>query len=1124
MTANFNRFYNNNYFTMFNGLGTANLENNWWGSNNPDFNSLIFVVGGSVSNNTWLKFSLTANPLSISPGQISTITLDFTHNSAGQDVSANLIGFPVTFSLVDGPFGTLNEPTSKNTTNGIASVLFKSLISGIQRISAVVDNQYAEVSVNSQGPHNTADLVITKTFVDALGNLIDNVNYQGTVYVKINVTNNGPNIANGVYITDIFPDELTPIIASSKYSYDNGATWISYLTDFYASINGQYFIWDLIDGRSGSSPKLSINSGQSFIALIPAINTGYGNAIISNTVKIDDWLLEQYDPNKANNVATDSYTATNAVALITMTNEFRYTPDGPAITTANLGDTIYTVITLINHGPDVVSIYLSELTEGIDLNPGGISQGWIHTQGVFNDGVASIYTSWDVIYTTEQILADIEIPLFLSNATFSGYATVIIKGVVTEVGRVNNTANMVWSDPYYSGTLPSATAQLTVPGAHVTLDKTMTGTPEYWQLVTFHITAHNNGPSDAEGVQVKDLLPEGLTYVSSTPSGTTTYDDATGIWDIGTLVLGGADATLDIVANVTGTGTIVNWANVTAQTTPDSRPFNSTNFTFNVEPASIITMTKEFRSTIDGTAITTANYMDTIYAVLNVTNNGPDDATNININDVFSGFNYQGSYWVNYGSGWIFQDTTSPFNGVNWIIPSLSNGKSILLALGGTVDTTGDDSVTNTATQYAQDQDHGDTWPSATASLDVPEAAYVDVSKQFRDSPWGDIITTTLYKDTIYAIVKVENQGPDFTSLTLGDLLTGMNWTGNYYTLSGTINPSDPNNWVLNDLVNVFDGTNWTIPNLSSDLGGNVKQLAIEVIVNQTGILSNYAETTSQSAYPCNGLDSDTAYITANHSPTSLTVDDVTGNKGTTVNLKATLIDTAHANIPISGKTILFKVNGVDAGTAITDVNGVATLPYSINLVGGTYTIGAEFVTDDQYMGSTDTGTLKVPQSSIYVLTTVSNSNPTVGEIITVTFKLGNNGPDAADDVVLTYIIPEGMEFVSLQTQPGYPEGVYNPATRTITWNLGTVPILDPWIKIKLKSLKSGTFIIKPTVTTSTYDPTINESVQSATVNTVIKASAYSDTVRMQNTGMPLNYLAIAVLMVISGLILPKIK
>ena len=67
-------------------------------------------------------------------------------------------------------------------------------------------------------------------------------------------------------------------------------------------------------------------------------------------------------------------------------------------------------------------------------------------------------------------------------------------------------------------------------------------TPAVGTNVTFTITATNLGPNAATGVQVRDLLPPGLTFVSATPS-QGTYTPGTGVWDIGNLALN-ATATL----------------------------------------------------------------------------------------------------------------------------------------------------------------------------------------------------------------------------------------------------------------------------------------------------------------------------------------------------------------------------------------------------------------------------------------------------------------------------------------------------------------------------------------------------------------------------------------------------
>jgi hypothetical protein len=70
-------------------------------------------------------------------------------------------------------------------------------------------------------------------------------------------------------------------------------------------------------------------------------------------------------------------------------------------------------------------------------------------------------------------------------------------------------------------------------------------------------------------VEVTDLLPAGVTFVSASFSDETdSYDADTGVWLIGALP-DGASAQLEITVEVTGTGEIVNTAEVTANHLPD---------------------------------------------------------------------------------------------------------------------------------------------------------------------------------------------------------------------------------------------------------------------------------------------------------------------------------------------------------------------------------------------------------------------------------------------------------------------------------------------------------------------------------------------------------------------------
>jgi uncharacterized repeat protein (TIGR01451 family) len=70
-------------------------------------------------------------------------------------------------------------------------------------------------------------------------------------------------------------------------------------------------------------------------------------------------------------------------------------------------------------------------------------------------------------------------------------------------------------------------------------------------VVEISVVASNNGPLDATLLQVRDSIPTGATFVSSTET-TGTYANGTGIWDIGSLAAGASD-TLRIRVAITAT-------------------------------------------------------------------------------------------------------------------------------------------------------------------------------------------------------------------------------------------------------------------------------------------------------------------------------------------------------------------------------------------------------------------------------------------------------------------------------------------------------------------------------------------------------------------------------------------
>jgi choice-of-anchor A domain-containing protein/uncharacterized repeat protein (TIGR01451 family) len=85
--------------------------------------------------------------------------------------------------------------------------------------------------------------------------------------------------------------------------------------------------------------------------------------------------------------------------------------------------------------------------------------------------------------------------------------------------------------------------------ADLSITKTVdNNSPKPGDEITYLITVTNNGPSSTTGVTVSDLVPTSVDYISSTPS-TGTYNNLTGIWNIGSLA-NNEIATLSITVKI----------------------------------------------------------------------------------------------------------------------------------------------------------------------------------------------------------------------------------------------------------------------------------------------------------------------------------------------------------------------------------------------------------------------------------------------------------------------------------------------------------------------------------------------------------------------------------------------
>ena len=188
---------------------------------------------------------------------------------------------------------------------------------------------------------------------------------------------------------------------------------------------------------------------------------------------------------------------------------------------------------------------------------------------------------------------------------------------------LNPKQNLVAMDVLPYSLSDSSTVNFDVT-ANVQLSQTSNSLPiNVGDTVTYTVTAHNNGGSTATGILISDIIPSGLTNVNVSPSTGTSYYN--GIWTIPTLA-NSASATLTITgkagSSMAGT-TTTNTATRTAQDQYNSQPTISTANVY----------TKKSTLTITNTGTTPINVGDTGKFTITATNNGPDTATNIQIND-----------------------------------------------------------------------------------------------------------------------------------------------------------------------------------------------------------------------------------------------------------------------------------------------------------------------------------------------------------------------------------------------------------------------------------------------------------------------------------------------------------
>jgi uncharacterized repeat protein (TIGR01451 family) len=241
----------------------------------------------------------------------------------------------------------------------------------------------------------------------------------------------------------------------------------------------------------------------------------------------------------------------------------------------NEGDTIVYTITLTNGGPsDATGVQVT------DALPAGLTYA--------SDNGAGAYSSATNVWTVSSLTNGASVTVAITATVDAGTAGTMIANTaeVTAAGQPDPDSTPNNHDPNEDD---QSSVSITVQSADLVVDKTVDNpTPNEGDTIVYTIIITNDGPSDATGVTLTDLLPVGVTYVSDNSGGA--YDGAMGVWTVGSIAVGDI-AVLEITATVdagTAGTTITNTAEVTTSDQPDPDDTNnrdSADITVTEEPA-----------------------------------------------------------------------------------------------------------------------------------------------------------------------------------------------------------------------------------------------------------------------------------------------------------------------------------------------------------------------------------------------------------------------------------------------------------------------------------------------------------------------------------------------------------
>ncbi len=559
----------------------------------------------------------------------------------------------------------------------------------------------------------------------------------------------------------------------------------------------------------------------------------------------------------------------------------------------------------------------------------------------------------------------------------------------------------------------------------VSVEKTGPATAVVNDVYSYVIYFNNTGSTSASSVWIRDTIPDGLTFVTSSDEANRTGDY---VWHYANLAPGSYQITVTVRVN----DTVADGTLLTNSVTLDYSVPNG--YTWRVSDTATTLITSPALIVVKTVSASVAGHNDFLTYRIYFNNTGSTSATHVWINDTLpSDVSYindnasVGHTNVGQTYTWHFVDVAP---GVHWfvmtaqVMPSATDGELL---------------VNNVSLDY--EVANGYSWHNNDSAVTVVSIPSVSISKvvDMDTALQGDVLTYTLYYN---------NTGSDSCAVNITDVLpAGVTY------VDSSVSPSGVSGRTL--YFNVTAS------------GNSVNQITVRVSVdasvadgtwlNNTAFM-NYTADLSGTPYPGGG-DTASTLVLSPVIQVQKTVDHLTAGQGQYLNYTITYDNTGSANASTvwindtlpdyvtyvsdtsgqtpaqSGSTYQYVFGDVAPGphSFVITVRVNADAPDNYTLVNNV-TLNYCAENGHEYPGSWDTASTIVTIPDIVVEKIVDRSVALPGDNLVYTIYFNNTGSNTAQDVWINDSIPYGVVYQSDDSGIGH-----NVSGGTYSWHFTSV-------------------------------------------------------------------------------------